>query len=84
VKAPAQAKAFVNYQWSTAGQTIWAQQGYRPVISGIAAASKFPTPAGLFTIDTLGGWKKVTKEFFEPETGIVTKIEQSLGVSTAK
>ena len=47
-------------------------------------APKFPTPAGLFTIDTLGGWKKVTKQFFEPETGIVTKIEQSLGVSTAK
>jgi sulfate transport system substrate-binding protein len=80
----ATAQKFVNYLTSTAGQTIWAEQGYRPVISGIAAASKFPTPAGLFTIDTLGGWKQVTKEFFEPETGIVTKIEQSLGVSTAK
>jgi sulfate/thiosulfate transport system substrate-binding protein len=78
------AQKFVNYLTSTAGQTIWAEQGYRPVISGIPAASKFPTPPGLFTIDTLGGWKKVTKEFFEPETGIVTKIEQSLGVSTAK
>jgi sulfate/thiosulfate-binding protein len=78
------AQKFVNYLTSTAGQTIWAQQGYRPVISGISAASQFPTPPGLFTIDTLGGWKKVTKEFFEPETGIVTKIEQSLGVSTAK
>jgi sulfate/thiosulfate transport system substrate-binding protein len=78
------AQKFVNYLTSTAGQTIWAQQGYRPVISGIPAAAKFPTPPGLFTIDTLGGWKKVTKEFFEPETGIVTKIEQSLGVSTAK
>src|SRR3984957_11001604 len=64
----ATAQKFVNYLTSTAGQTIWAQQGYRPVISGIAAASKFPTPAGLFTIDTLGGWKQVTKEFFEPET----------------
>src|SRR6185437_6498588 len=29
-KAPAQATAFVNWQWSAAGQTIWAQQGYRP------------------------------------------------------
>jgi len=26
----------------------------------------------------------VDKRFFEPETGIVTKIEQSLGVSTSK
>ena len=42
--------------------------------------------AGLFTIDSLGGWKKVAKVFFETEgtAGIVTKIEQSLGVSTAK
>jgi sulfate/thiosulfate transport system substrate-binding protein len=81
--AAATAQKFVDYLTSPAGQTIWAQQGYRPVISGVSVAH-FPTPAGLFTIDTLGGWKKVTKEFFEPETGIVTKIEQSLGVSTAK
>jgi sulfate/thiosulfate-binding protein len=80
----ATAQKFVSYLISPAGQTIWAAQGYRPVISGVSGASKFPTPPGLFTIDTLGGWKKVTKEFFEPETGIVTKIEQSLGVSTAK
>src|SRR5947209_17822129 len=32
-KAPAQAKAFLNWQWSAAGQTIWAQQGYRPVLA---------------------------------------------------
>ena len=74
---------FVDYLTSPAAQAIWAKQGYRPVISGVSAAN-FPTPPGLFTIDTLGGWKKVTKDFFEPETGIVTKIEQSLGVSTAK
>jgi sulfate/thiosulfate-binding protein len=77
------ARKFVDYLISPAGQAIWAKQGYRPVISG-ASTAKFPTPPGLFTIDSLGGWKKVTKEFFEPETGIVTKIEQSLGVSTAK
>ena len=54
------------------------------MISGVPGASKFPTPSNLFTIDYLGGWKKVSKEFFEPETGLVTKIEQSLGVSTSK
>jgi len=79
----ATAQKFVDYVVSPAGQAIWAAQGYRPVITGVAGAN-FPTPAGQFTIDSLGGWKKVTKEFFEPETGIVTKIEQSLGVSTAK
>ena len=79
-----EAQKFVEYLLSPAGQAIWAAQGYRPVISGVAGASKFPTPPGLFTIDSLGGWKTVSKQFFEPETGIVTRIEQSLGVSTAK
>jgi sulfate/thiosulfate transport system substrate-binding protein len=79
-----EAQKFVEYLLSPAGQAIWAAQGYRPVISGVPGASKFPTPPGLFTIDSLGGWKTVSKQFFEPETGIVTRIEQSLGVSTAK
>jgi sulfate/thiosulfate-binding protein len=79
-----EAQKFVNYLLSPAGQTIWAQEGYRPVISGVSTATKFATPPGLFTIASLGGWKAVTKQFFEPSTGIVTKIEESLGVSTAK
>ena len=64
----AQAKAFLNYQWSTAGQTIWAQQGYRPVVASVAKqfASKFPTPPQLFNIGFLGGWTKVKTEFFDP------------------
>jgi sulfate/thiosulfate-binding protein len=80
----ATAQRFIDYLVSPAGQAIWAAQGYRPVISRVAAAAKFPSPPGLFTIGALGGWPKVTKEFFDPETGIVTKIEQSQGVSTAK
>jgi sulfate/thiosulfate-binding protein len=84
VGGSAEGQKFVDYLLSLAGQTIWAQKGYRPVISGVPGASSFPTPPQLFTIEMLGGWSKVDKEFFEPETGIVTKIEQSLGVSTAK
>jgi sulfate transport system substrate-binding protein len=80
-----QAKAFLSYQWSSAGQTIWAQQGYRPVLKSVAGkfTSKFPTPAQLFNIDYLGGWTKVKKEFFDPSSGSVTKIEQAAGVPTA-
>jgi sulfate/thiosulfate transport system substrate-binding protein len=82
---PKQAKAFLNWQWSTAGQTIWAQQGYRPVVASVAKqfASKFPTPPDLFTIAYLGGWTKVTAEFFAPSTGSITKIEEAAGVPTA-
>jgi sulfate transport system substrate-binding protein len=84
-KAPAQAKAFVNWQWSVAGQTIWAQQGYRPVLPSVAKkfASKFPTPAQLFTIDDLGGWSKVKDQFFDPDKGSIIKIEEAAGVPTA-
>jgi sulfate/thiosulfate-binding protein len=80
-----QAQAFVNWQWSTAGQTIWAQQGYRPVLASVAKqfTSKFPTPPDLFTIDYLGGWTKVSAEFFAPSTGSITKIEEAAGVPTA-
>jgi sulfate/thiosulfate transport system substrate-binding protein len=84
VGSSATAKKFVDYLVSPAGQAIWAEKGYRPVISGVPGASKFPTPPGLFTIDSIGGWKSAGKQFFEPETGIVSKIEQSLGVSTSK
>jgi sulfate/thiosulfate-binding protein len=79
----ATAQKFVDYLLSPAAQAIWASKGYRPVISDVPGAH-FPTPSGLFTIDSLGGWKAVGKQFFENETGSVAKIEQSLGVSTAK
>lgn len=82
---PAQAEAFLNWQWSAAGQTIWAQKGYRPVLASVAArfAAKFPTPPQLFTIGYLGGWSKVKDEFFAPSTGSITKIEEAAGVPTA-
>ena len=82
---PTQAKAFLNWQWSTAGQTIWAQQGYRPVLASVAKhfTSKFPTPPQLFTIAFLGGWTKAKSQFFDPSTGSITKIEQAAGVPTA-
>ncbi len=80
-----QAQAFVNWLWTSAGQTIWAQKGYRPVLASVAKqfTSKFPTPPQLFTIAFLGGWTKVKKDFFDPSSGSITKIEQAAGVPTA-
>ncbi len=80
----AQAQAFVNWLWSPAAQTIWAQKGYRPVLSSVAKqfSSKFPTPPQLFTIKTLGGWTQVNKTFFGSSGGLITKIEQAAGVPT--
>jgi sulfate/thiosulfate transport system substrate-binding protein len=79
---PAAAKAFLAYLLSPAGQKVWGQQGYRPVLPSVAAQFKFPKPKKLFTIASLGGWTKVNKVFFSPTNGIVAKVEQGLGVST--
>ena len=85
-KAKPQAKAFLDYLWTPAAQTVFAKQGYRPVDASVARrfANRFPTPKGLFTIDNLGGWTKVNDTFFDPDKGSVTKIEQDAGVSTDK
>ena len=45
-------------------------------------ADKFPTPPDLFTIADLGGWDRVTTEFFDPENSKVAAIERDLGVAT--
>jgi sulfate transport system substrate-binding protein len=81
--APAQAKAFLDFALSQPGQQAFADHGYRPVISGINPPDgyQFPTPSGLFTIDDLGGWSSVTTQFFDPTNGIMTQIEQGIGVN---
>jgi sulfate/thiosulfate transport system substrate-binding protein len=83
-KAAPQAQKFVDYVLSKPGQERFADWGYRPVNEEVLAAnkSKFPEPAGLFTIQDLGGWPKVN-EMFDPEKGSVAKIEEEAGVSTA-
>jgi len=82
--APQQAKDFVKFLYTPEAQQIFADQGYRPVVPSVFQrnADRFPTPPGLFTIDDLGGWDKVSTEFFDPENGIVAGIERDLGVAT--
>jgi sulfate/thiosulfate-binding protein len=81
---PAKARAFVDFLYTPAAQRIFAAKGYRSVIPSLVDKSKFPTPKTLFTIDDLGGWSKVTDEFFDPDKGKFALVEKQLGVSTAK
>jgi sulfate/thiosulfate-binding protein len=69
------ATSFVNFLYTDPAQKIFAQEGYRPVVSADLSTKQFPTPAQLFTIDDLGGWDKVTTQFFDPTNGSVTKLE---------
>jgi sulfate transport system substrate-binding protein len=81
---PAEAQAFLKFLYTQQAQKIYVDNGYRPVVQGVPGADKFPTPPGLFTIKDLGGWTAVTKEFFDPQAGVVTGIEKKLGVTTVK
>ena len=80
----AQAQAYVKWLLGPTAQKLWAQQGYRPVLPSVAkqTASMFPK-LNLFTIDSLGGWTKVTNDFFTAPNGSVIKIEEKAGVPTS-
>src|SRR4051812_9724691 len=80
-KAPAAAKKFVDFLYTDAAQKTFAQLGYRPVVAADLDTKQFPTPKTLFTIDDLGGWSKVNTDFFDPDNGSISKIENGLGVS---
>jgi sulfate transport system substrate-binding protein len=83
-KHPEQAKAFVDFLRSDAGQKVFGEAGYRPVVESVASQFDFPKPKGLFTIKDLGGWDRVMARFFDPDKGEVAKIEEAAGVSTSK
>ena len=76
------ATAFVDFLRSEQAQRMYAERGYRPVNQAAAAGADFPEPAGLFTIEDLGGWETVATEFFDPAEGLIAEIEADLGVAT--
>jgi sulfate/thiosulfate transport system substrate-binding protein len=79
---PQSATDFVKFLYSDEAQKIFGEKGYRPVVKSVAEQFDYKTPSTLFTIQDFGGWGTVKDEFFDPENGIVAKIEVSLGVST--
>jgi len=78
-KNKAAANAFVKFLYTPKAQKLFAQSGYRPVVTSANKGFNFPTRPKLFTVDSLGGWTKANKKFFDPDTGLVAKIEASLG-----
>jgi hypothetical protein len=77
-KHPEQAQAFLDFLFTETAQRIFADNGYRPVVKGVAEADEFPEPSGLFTIADLGGWTDLAKRFFDPEVGVLLDIEREL------
>jgi len=78
-KASAPARAFVSFLHTAKAQTIFGQNGYRPVLRSVVKRFNYPVRPWLFTIQKLGGWSKVEKRFFDPKGGVMAKIEAGLG-----
>jgi sulfate/thiosulfate transport system substrate-binding protein len=76
-----EARAFLAFLRSAKAQKVFADNGYRPVLSSVTRQFGFKRPVGLFTIRKLGlgGWDRVEKRFFDPRSGIMAKVERSLG-----
>jgi sulfate/thiosulfate transport system substrate-binding protein len=75
-KNKGKAGAFLAFLRTPKAQKIFGENGYRPVVPSVLKSFKFPVRPWLFTIKSLGGWARVDKQFFDPSTGIVTKIQK--------
>ncbi len=79
----AEAQAFIRFLKTPAAQQVFADRGFRPIVKSVFEANKkkFPTRPGLFTINQLGlgGWNKVQKDFFDPDSGVMAGIERKIG-----
>ena len=79
-ESPEAAQAFLDYLYTPEAQAVFASKGYRPVVEGVETEFDSSGPAGLFTIEDVGGWADVRKRFFDREDGIFLDIENELGV----
>jgi sulfate/thiosulfate transport system substrate-binding protein len=78
------ATKFVDFTRGDEAQKIFGEKGYRSVNADLVDKSKYPTPQNLFTIDDLGGWPAVNKEFFDPEDSVMASINKDQGFPTEK
>jgi sulfate transport system substrate-binding protein len=80
------ANAFIRFLKTPAAQQVFADRGYRPIVKSVLARNrkKFPLRPGQFTIDQLGlgGWTRVQKDFFDPDSGVMAAIERKVGGAT--
>ena len=81
-KKKEKARAFLDFLRSEAGQRIFVEEGYRPVLDSVDDRRKFPEPKQLFEIDDVGGWSEVNEKFFDPDKGVMAEINKAKGVST--
>jgi len=69
------AEAFIEFLWSEEGQRAYARYGLRPLetVMSQETKGKYPKAEDLWTIEFLGGWKKVSNDIYGPQ-GVYTRI----------
>jgi sulfate transport system substrate-binding protein len=90
--APATAKQFISFAQSPAAQAIFAENGYRPIDTAVLKQKalrkwRLAYEGGsrlIFKISDplLGGWAKANRIWFDPTSGRMVGIEQSVGGPT--
>ena len=81
-ESPQAAQAFLDFLYTPEAQAVFASKGYRPVVESVETEFDSSGPAGLFTIEAVGGWPDVRTRFFDREESIFLDIENELGVPT--
>ena len=49
------------------------------MLKSVGKRAGFTSPKQLFTIGYVGGWPKVQKTFFDPNSSVMATIERGLG-----
>jgi sulfate/thiosulfate-binding protein len=78
---PEAAQALLDFILTDAGQQIFADYHYRPVVPSVLERNRdaFPEVPGQFTIADFGSWAQADDEFFDDESGKVTQILREQG-----
>jgi sulfate/thiosulfate transport system substrate-binding protein len=75
------AQAFSEFLFTKEAQKEFAQAGFRPIDPQVSKefAQQYPPIKKLFTIEDLGGWNKIQKQFFDDGAGfdkMMNKVNQ--------
>lgn len=74
-------EAFVKFLYTPEAQREFAKVGFRPIDPTVAKdpaiASQFPAVKKIFTVQDLGGWSKVDKQFFA-DGGIFDTVQAAI------
>ena len=80
------ANKFIQFTRSNSEQQVFGQNGFRPVVPAVAKEFKqYPIRPGQFTVNdkTIGGWRAADAKWFDPNKGLMVKIESAAGGPTS-